>query len=194
MLIVITPYERLIKTRRDSNDEHSLIVSQITSSGFCERLESRIAGWVLAPWLCHDKFQIKPSAHLCSCDIRSRSQKQILSPRWLFKPEALLAVPDRRLSVESPSLTTELHTLHVRCSSNNRLLHILLGLWLIHSGPGELSRPINSRAYIYTRASWALDHLRGKQSWSWRPSAPLRRRHELGQSGQISLFTPKKGP
>lgn len=49
-------------------------------------------------------------------------------PCWFFKPEALLAAPDGHLSVGSPSLATELHTLNIRWNSNNKLLRILLDL------------------------------------------------------------------
>lgn len=61
----------------------------------------------------------------------------------------LLTTPGQHLLEENPPVVSALPTLHMRHSGNNRLLHVLLGLWLIHAATGEFSRPINNCIYTY---------------------------------------------
>lgn len=78
-----------------------------------------------------------------------RPREQTLSPRWLFKPKTLHTTPGQHLLEENPPVVSVLPTLHARRSANNRLLPVLLGLWLIHAATGEFSRPINNCTYTY---------------------------------------------
>lgn len=131
-----------------------------------------------------------PRLYLCDICIRPWKQLKVLG---VFQPETLLTTPGQRLSVQSPAAASELPALHSGRSSNNRLLHNLLGLWLIYTATGELGKPINNSTYVYTWASWASDHLQGNQSCSQTLSAPPRRHQEQSKVARPPFSPQKRG-